>query len=179
VPADQANKGWAGDCVQLRVKTDLIAHVDCWYSAPCQEPFIGIAYGKSLTEPFGGGEKRLFRTEGWKLSDGAEMAFLKDRDGKGYVQEIKLPWAVITKDRQSRDRKGAVPSWRTGRPVTVAALMRGRLAHAPLRGQPRRGHDEPRVLLDRRQRLGTRPPGLDLQSRDRKGAVPSCRTGRP
>jgi len=99
-PRYQANKGWAGDCVQLRIKTDRIAHVDCWYSAPCQEPFIGIAYGKSLSEPFGGGEKKLFRTEGWKLSEGAEMAFLKDTDGKGYVQEIKLPWALITKERK-------------------------------------------------------------------------------
>ena len=93
-PRYQASKGWAGDCVQLRIKTDRISHVDCWYSAPGQEPFIGIAYGKSLTEPFKGGEKKLFRTEGWKLNEGAEMAFLKDPDGKGYVQEIKLPWPL-------------------------------------------------------------------------------------
>ena len=55
-----------------------------------------IEFGKSLTAPFGGGEKLLLRTEGWKLSDGAEMGFRKDEDGRGYVQEIKLPWALIT-----------------------------------------------------------------------------------
>jgi hypothetical protein len=95
-PHYQAAKGWAGDCVQLRVKTDRICHVNAWYSAAVHEPFISIDYGKSLTEPFGGGAKSLFRTNGWKLDEGAELAFLKDADGKGYVQEMKLPWKLIT-----------------------------------------------------------------------------------
>ncbi len=98
-PQFQAGKGWAGDCVQLRVKTDRITHVTAWYFGRKQEPFINLDYGKSLTEPFGGGSKNLFRKDGWKLDDGAEMAFLKDADGKGYVQEIKLPWKLITLDK--------------------------------------------------------------------------------
>jgi len=99
-PQYQSGKGWAGDCVQLRMKTDRICHVTAWYYAGKQEPFINIHYGKSLTEPFGGSDKNLFRTAGWKLSDGAEMAFLKDADGKGYVQEIKLPWALLTEKKR-------------------------------------------------------------------------------
>lgn len=99
-PNYQAAKGWAGDSVQLRIKTDRICHVTAWYYAAKKAPFINIAYGKSLNEPFGGGEKNLFQTDGWKLSDGAEMAFLKDGDGKGYVQEIKLPWKVITPEKR-------------------------------------------------------------------------------
>jgi len=98
-PHFQAGKGWAGDCVQLRFKTDRICHVTAWYYAGKQEPAIHIDYGKSLTEPFGGDQKVLFRTEGWKLDDGVEMAFLKDADSKGYVQEIKLPWKLIAKDK--------------------------------------------------------------------------------
>lgn len=94
-PRYQANRGWAGDSVQLRIKTDKISHVTAWYYAAKQEPTIAISYGKSLTQPFGGGEVQLFRTVGWKLQQGAEMAFLKDADGRGYVQEIKLPWKVI------------------------------------------------------------------------------------
>lgn len=94
-PRYQANKGWAGDAVQLRLKTDRISHVTAWYYAPASEPALQISYGKSLTEPFGGAEAQLFRTQGWKLDQGAEMAFLKDADGRGYVQEIKLPWKVI------------------------------------------------------------------------------------
>ncbi len=91
-----AHKGWAGDCVQLRLKTDRISHVTAWCYAQRQEPFIHVDYGKSLTEPFGGGGQPCFRTEGWKLEKGAEMAFKADADAKGYVQEIKLPWTLIT-----------------------------------------------------------------------------------
>lgn len=99
-PQYQGGRGWAGDCLQLRIKTDQICHLTAWYYAPKNEPFIGIDYGKSLSEPFDGGYKALFRTAGWKLTDGAEMAFLKDADGKGYVQEMKIPWTLITKDKQ-------------------------------------------------------------------------------
>ncbi|MCY3022784.1 MAG: hypothetical protein NTW87_27715 [Planctomycetota bacterium] len=99
-PRYQANKGWAGDCVQLRIKTDRICHVTAWCYSAKQEPAIHIDYGKNLNDPFGGGDKLLLRSEGWKLSDGAEMAFLKDADGRGYVQEMKLPWALITKEKK-------------------------------------------------------------------------------
>jgi FlgD Ig-like domain len=95
-PRYQANKAWAGDCVQLRIKTDRITHVTAWYYAQGKEPAIQIEYGKSLTDPLGGGTKTLLRTDGWKLQEGVEMAFVKDADGKGYVQEIKLPWKLIT-----------------------------------------------------------------------------------
>ena len=95
-PRYQAGKGWAGDSVQLRLKTDRICHVTAWYFAANKEPAISIEYGKNLNEPFGGGVKMLRQTAGWKLSDGAEMAFLKDADGRGYVQELKLPWPLIT-----------------------------------------------------------------------------------
>ncbi|MBA3936035.1 MAG: hypothetical protein H0X38_01105, partial [Planctomycetes bacterium] len=95
-PRFSASKGWAGDSVQLRIKTDRICHVTGWCYAPTQEPCLQIDYGKSLTEPFDGGSRLLRRREGWKLDDGAEMAFRVDADHQGYVQEIRLPWALIT-----------------------------------------------------------------------------------
>jgi len=95
-PRFQAGKGWAGDCLQLRIRTDRICHVTAWCFAAASESFINIEYGKDLNEPFGGGGVNLFRTEGWKLERGAEMAFKKDPDGRGYVQEMKLPWGLIT-----------------------------------------------------------------------------------
>jgi hypothetical protein len=98
-PHYQADKGWAGDSVQLRLKTDRIAHVTAWCYAAKHQPAMQIEYGKSLTEPFGGGSRLLLPTEGWKLDGGAEMGFLVDADGKGYVQEMKLPWALITNGR--------------------------------------------------------------------------------
>ena len=95
-PRYEANKGWAGDAIQLRFKTDRISHLTAWYYAAKKEPAIQIDYGTSLTEPFGGGGIQLYQTQGAKLQQGAEMAFRKDADGKGYVQEMKLPWKLIT-----------------------------------------------------------------------------------
>ena len=100
-PHYQAAKGWAGDAVQLRLKTDRITHVTAWYFAAKQQSFMHLDYGKSLSEPFGGGERKLFALDGWKLDGGAEQAFLADADGHGYVQEIKLPWALITTSGQA------------------------------------------------------------------------------
>ena len=97
-PHFQAGKGWAGDCVQLRLKSDRITHITAWYYGPRQEPCLMLDWGKSLTEPFDGGSRRLTRTDGWKLEDGAEMAFKIDKTGDGYVQELRLPWKLITLD---------------------------------------------------------------------------------
>lgn len=99
-PLYSASEGWAGDSVQLRIRTDRISHVTAWYYEPKQVPFIHIAYGQSDSNPFGGGEVKLSQTKGWKLSQDAEMAFAKDLDGNGYVQEIKLPWKLITKEKK-------------------------------------------------------------------------------
>ncbi len=99
-PKFASGKAWAGDSLQLRIKTDRIAHITAWYYAPNKEPALTIAYGVGVTQPFGGSSKQLFHTEGAKLQEGVEMAFLEDEDGKGYVQEIKLPWALIVQDKQ-------------------------------------------------------------------------------
>ena len=95
-PRYQADRGWAGDSVQLRIKTDRITHVTAWCYAAKNEPAIWLDYGKDLNTPFHGTQKQLIHTEGSKLSEDAEMAFAKDADGMGYVQEIKLPWKLIT-----------------------------------------------------------------------------------
>jgi hypothetical protein len=95
-PRYQANKGWAGDALQLRLKTDRIVHITGWYHAPSRASSMHLDFGKSLTEPFGGGDRVLGPVEGWRLDGGAEQAFKADADGAGYVQEIKLPWTLIT-----------------------------------------------------------------------------------
>lgn len=101
-PRYQANKGWAGDAVQLRFKTDRISHITAWYYAAKNEPAFQISYGKSLTEPFKGGDLQLYQVDGWKMQQGVEMAFKADADGKGYVQEIQIPWKLITLEKPCR-----------------------------------------------------------------------------
>ncbi|MFZ2654036.1 MAG: hypothetical protein WAX69_03915 [Victivallales bacterium] len=92
--------GFGGDCLQLRLVTDKVAHVTAWYYAASNEPFINVSYGKGVLQPFGGGSKDFFQKEGVRLQDGAEMACLKDADGKGYVQELKLPWTLIADSKR-------------------------------------------------------------------------------
>lgn len=99
-PRYSANRAWAGDAVQVRLKTDRISHLTAWYYGVNKEPAMQIAYGKSLTEPFGGGDLLLLQTEKWELQKGAAMAFKADDDGRGYVQEMRIPWELITEKKK-------------------------------------------------------------------------------
>ena len=110
----------------MRVKTDRITHVTAWYFAGRQEPAVLLDYGKDLTKPFGGGQKQLLRQDGWRLSDGAEMAFARNADGKGYVQELKLPWKLVNVGQAVQGRGEVQLRVRV-------ALGRGRLAGSPVR----------------------------------------------
>ena len=78
-PRYQANKGWAGDSVQLRIKNRSHLARHRLVLRRQRRADLGMDYGKSLTEPFDGGGKQLLRTEGWKLTDGVEMAFSQGR----------------------------------------------------------------------------------------------------
>ncbi len=99
-PRYQANRGWAGDSVQLRIKTDRISHLTAWYYAAKKEPALQISYGTSLDKPFGGGDVQLYQVDGWQLQQGAATAYKADADGKGYVQEMQIPWKLITLDKK-------------------------------------------------------------------------------
>jgi len=94
-PRFEAHKGWAGDSVQLRNKTDRISHVTAWYFAQDQKPGFYLDRGKDLNTPFGGVAETLFHQEGWKMEKGVETAYIADPDGKGYVQEMKIPWSLV------------------------------------------------------------------------------------
>ncbi|MBM4031800.1 MAG: hypothetical protein FJ291_08460 [Planctomycetes bacterium] len=93
------NFGWAGDCLHLRFRTDRLVILTGWYYAANKQPHISLSYGKG-NDPYCDGGKEFSQVDGLKLEGGAEMAFSKDPDGKGYVQEIKLPWALITDTRR-------------------------------------------------------------------------------
>ena len=44
-PLIDVGNAWKGDCVQLRIKTDRIAHVSAWYHAKTNRPGMGIHWG--------------------------------------------------------------------------------------------------------------------------------------
>jgi hypothetical protein len=99
--------GFNGDCLQVRVVTapDVSAkevtqpdrnaddaplartsHLTCWRDRDGLD-VIDVAYGRRFNE---GGLKDA-------KAKGAGQAFLKHPDGKGYTQEIAIPWALLTK----------------------------------------------------------------------------------
>ena len=85
--------GDAGDVVQIRMITapDVVdkertTHVTPWCDSEGLD-VIQISYGKKFNE---GSVKDA-------QAEGAEQVFSKDADGKGYVQEISLPWKLLTK----------------------------------------------------------------------------------
>jgi hypothetical protein len=92
------NFGWDGDCLQVRVVADYNKPEEqqnvfnCWYGADNKDVVERDSPGKTKRSPKGDDVK----------PDGAQQAFKKNADGKGYVQEIAIPWALITRDGQPR-----------------------------------------------------------------------------
>ena len=98
-----SDSGWGGDCLQVRAiinssgfpdtkaKEDpagqRTTHITAWCGRDGRT-MVGLVYGKRFNE----GEVKDAQKEG------AQQAFLKDADGKGYVQEIAIPWKLLTKD---------------------------------------------------------------------------------
>ena len=88
--------GFAGDCLQVRIVTapgkpqEFGNHFTCWRDRNGEDA-IFVEVGKD----FKGGTIKDAKTRG------AKQAFTKNADGKGYIQEIALPWKLLAKDGQA------------------------------------------------------------------------------
>ena len=87
-----AGRGWNGDCFQVRLKTDRFLHVTAWQDRK-SESVMDIYYGTFSK----GGEEGTVPDA---LKEGAKMAFRKYDAGDGYVQEIALPWKLLTRSEK-------------------------------------------------------------------------------
>ncbi|MGD0089023.1 MAG: hypothetical protein ABSE73_03815, partial [Planctomycetota bacterium] len=89
--------GFQGDCLQIRFITapgtpnELGTHMTCWQGRDGKD-IVFVELGKDFK---GGTIKDA------KATHGAQQAFTKDADGKGYIQELALPWKLLTKDGQA------------------------------------------------------------------------------
>ncbi len=94
-PGVKGDFGFMGDCLQFRTVTtdtagkERTAHWDCWKYRDGGD-VIGVALGRDFK---GGGIPNA-------KDEGAQQAFAVDADGKGYVQEIAVPWKLLTADQQ-------------------------------------------------------------------------------
>ena len=94
-PGVKGDHGFAADCLQLRTVTtdaagkERTAHWDCWKYRDGGD-VVSVQFGKGLNE----GSLPDAKTEG------AKQVFFVDADGKGYVQELAVPWKLLTADKQ-------------------------------------------------------------------------------
>lgn len=90
-----ADYGFAGDSLQVRFGFDVgtpdvrISHWTNWQGSDGRD-VMDVAYGQI----FDGGAIKDAQTQG------AKQAFKANADGKGYVQEIAIPWKLLTKNGQ-------------------------------------------------------------------------------
>ena len=93
-----ADYGFAGDSLQLRTLTapgtpqERGQHFTCWRGRDGAD-VIKIEQGKTFNEGV---------ITDAKKTGGARQAFAADADGRGYVQEIALPWKLLTRNGAAR-----------------------------------------------------------------------------
>ncbi len=95
-PGVKGDLAFQGDCLQFRTVTtdaagkEKTAHWTAWKCRDGRD-LIQIEIGRD----FKGGSIPDAKVEG------AQQAFAVDADGKGYVQEIAVPWKLLTADQQA------------------------------------------------------------------------------
>lgn len=86
-PASRNHGYDGGDAIQVRFATDRIVHVDAWEFTEKKQPAMSLAYGLRLNEG------KISNA----LAEGAKM-ILSPVKGGGYLQEILLPWDLLTEN---------------------------------------------------------------------------------
>ena len=85
--------GFQGDCLQFRIITapgtpqERTSHWTCWRGREGTD-VMDVVYGRKFDE---GGVPDA-------KAQGSQQAFQVDPDGKGYVQEIAIPWKILVKE---------------------------------------------------------------------------------
>lgn len=91
--SSRGDYGWNGDCLQTRIITaagtpsERCAHITAWMDRDGID-VVDLAYGRKFDE---GGMKDA-------QAAGAAQEFRKNDDGRGYVQEIAIPWKLLCKE---------------------------------------------------------------------------------
>lgn len=96
-PDFNVNDGWKSDSWQLRILTDRPLWITTWYFTPKRMPVMHVAYWKDPRDARAGQDVTVYRAKpgDTDLGGGVEMAYRRDADGKGCVQELKVPWGVL------------------------------------------------------------------------------------
>jgi sugar lactone lactonase YvrE len=95
-PAVEIDRGWDGDCLQVRLNTnprapwpsrdsndDSFCHVDLWCFGARREPVCKLDWGMD------------HHGATYLTGQAAGVTFRVDPDGQGYTLEARLPWALL------------------------------------------------------------------------------------
>jgi len=99
--SSKGDYGFAGDCLQARVITaagtpqERCTHITAWLDRDGID-VVDLAYGRKFNE---GGLKDA-------QAQGAAQEFAKNPDGRGYVQEIAIPWKLLCKEGAPAPKAG-------------------------------------------------------------------------
>tara|TARA_Y100001933_G_C19014369_1_gene570687 strand:- start:7480 stop:11349 length:3870 start_codon:yes stop_codon:yes gene_type:complete len=88
-PQFDPDRGWLADAWQMRFKTDRKMHMTAWYYAKQNQPCLSLSYKDD-----GGNPHALKHKDGY-FESGINLAFAKDADSKGYVEELRIPWRFL------------------------------------------------------------------------------------
>ncbi len=100
-PAFNPEEGWKEDSWQMRVTTaDRTLWITTWYFAGKKQPVMHFAYWKNF-QNYDGTEPAMILIAppgGTELGQGAQMVYKADADGKGFSQEMRIPWKLLYKN---------------------------------------------------------------------------------
>lgn len=104
-PAVEPDKGWQGDCVQVRLKTSPqgsgeVIWLDSWYYTHGKRPALTVQYPDLA-------KGTAARPTVDAIAGGGACAFTVAEDGAGYHQEMRVPWPILLQDGQPRQAGAA------------------------------------------------------------------------
>ncbi|HSI83786.1 MAG TPA: hypothetical protein VK970_08375 [Candidatus Methylacidiphilales bacterium] len=96
-PDFNPSDGWRSDAVQMRLHTDRNLWITVWYYTADKVPVMHISYWKNDSNNKLGQDITVLRAKagGSDLGEGVEMSYKMAADGKGFVQEVKIPWSKL------------------------------------------------------------------------------------
>lgn len=99
-PVFDPESGWRGDSLQLRLLTDWPQWLTMWHFGEERRSMLHQAVWRDAKSSRNKQDITLRAGEpgAVELGDGVAMAFKVDADGRGYVQEVRLPWKILYKN---------------------------------------------------------------------------------
>ncbi len=97
-PDHNPGDGWKSDSMQLRIRTaDQTSWVTTWYFTETKTPVLSVCKWKEMNNDRGGMDDILLKASpgGTDLGQGVMLAYKADSDGKGFAQEMRIPWGML------------------------------------------------------------------------------------